>query len=63
VANVYTLKLKDQDGQHWDNSILVRLGVATGQINKGFGDAVFDPDEILQRAETMIWGYRELRDK
>jgi hypothetical protein len=57
---VYNIPLADQPVETWLNSIMVRLAVATGDLETNFISAVVNPDDVLIHAEEIIWRYREL---
>jgi hypothetical protein len=59
-VDIYNTKLSDQPQDEWINSILWRLGVATGRITVGQGTIKIDADEILELAEDIIWRYSTL---
>lgn len=58
--SIYETPLAAQSVEEGWNSILWRLGVATGQIAEGSGFVEIDPDEILKSAEDLIFRYRNL---
>ena len=52
--SVYTASLKDQSPGEALNSVLWRLAVATGLVEKGATRAQIDMDQVIARAEERL---------
>jgi hypothetical protein len=50
----FLVRLEDTDTDTWGNTILWKLGVALGDVERGSGSAVVNPDDILEKALEII---------
>jgi hypothetical protein len=51
---VYDTPLSKQDPHYWANTILWRLGVAAGVIQRGSVASTIDPDMLLEFLEHQL---------
>lgn len=55
MSEVLSTRLEDQDPEFWANSVLFRLAVAIGLVDKDNPeDVVVDPDELLEEVEFRL---------
>lgn len=63
MSDIYEAPLLDTPIDTWANTILWRLGIATGQIESDDGVVFIDPDDILDEALRLIRYYKEEYDE
>jgi len=54
----YEARLLDTPSDTWANTILWKLAVATGDARRGYGSAIVNPDDLIDKVMDIIEQWR-----